>query len=92
VQDEAYKYVHFAALPPLFFDLRADPNQFSNLATDPAHAGLVRDYAQKALSWRLIHADRTLTHFRATPQGLEERKWARDDEGEPGRGFDVAAQ
>jgi arylsulfatase A-like enzyme len=92
VQDEAYKYVHFAALPPLFFDLRADPNQFRNLAADPAHAALVRDYAQKALSWRLIHADRTLTHFRATPQGLEERKWARDDNAEPKRGFDVAAQ
>lgn len=73
VQDERYKYVHFAALPPLFFDLAKDPDQFVNLAEDPAYAALVRDYAQKALSWRLIHADRTLTHFRATPRGLEER-------------------
>ena len=73
VQDARYKYVHFAALPALFFDLQADPHQFVNLADDPAHAALVRDYAQKALSWRLTHADRTLTHFRATPQGLENR-------------------
>ncbi len=73
VQDENYKYVHFAALPPLFFDLRRDPNQFVNLAEDPAYAALVRDYAQKALSWRLTHADRTLTHFRSSPRGLEER-------------------
>nr|WP_314071017.1 phosphoric/sulfuric ester hydrolase PehA [uncultured Roseococcus sp.] len=73
VQDSRYKYVHFAALPPLFFDLQADPHQFRNLAEDPAHASLVKDYAQKALSWRLTHAERTLTHFRATPQGLEER-------------------
>lgn len=73
VQDERYKYVHFAALPPLFFDLSRDPHQFINLADDPAHAERVRDYAQKALSWRLSHADRTLTHYRSTPQGLEER-------------------
>lgn len=73
VQDEHYKYVHFAALPPLFFDLRTDPHQFVNLAQDPAYAALLRDYAQKALSWRLTHADRTLTHFRSSPHGLEER-------------------
>ena len=36
VQDEAFKYVHFAALPPLFFDLKADPHQFVNRAGDPA--------------------------------------------------------
>jgi arylsulfatase A-like enzyme len=74
VQDENYKYVHFAALPPLFFDLRADPAQLNNLAGDPAQAGRMRDYAQKMLSWRLRHADKTLTGFRATPQGLEHRR------------------
>jgi arylsulfatase A-like enzyme len=73
IQDAHYKYVHFAALPPLFFDLRDDPHQFRNLAEDPGYASLVKDYAQKALSWRLRHAERTLTHHRATPQGLETR-------------------
>jgi arylsulfatase A-like enzyme len=73
VQDARFKYVHFAALPPLFFDLSTDPDCFENLADDPAHAALVRDYAQRALSHRMKHAERTLTHFRATPQGLEER-------------------
>jgi arylsulfatase A-like enzyme len=76
IQDERYKYVHFTALPPLFFDLARDPHGFENLAEDPAHAALVRDYAQKALSHRMRHAERTLTHFRATPQGLEERAGA----------------
>ncbi|TKI03950.1 phosphoric/sulfuric ester hydrolase PehA [Martelella alba] len=73
IQDEAYKYVHFAALPPLLFDLKKDPRQFNNLADDPAYVGIVKDYAQKALSWRLRHADRTLTAYRSTPDGLENR-------------------
>jgi len=73
IQDDRFKYVHFAALPPLFFDLRRDPHCFANLAEHPAYATLVKDYAQKALSKRMRHAERTLTHFRATPQGLEER-------------------
>ena len=73
VQDASYKYVHFAALPPLFFDLETDPNQFHNRADDPKMAELVRDYAQRALSWRLRHADRTLTHYRSTPEGLDMR-------------------
>jgi arylsulfatase A-like enzyme len=73
VQDNDFKYVHFAALPPLLFDLAEDPHCFVNLADEPAHAGVVRDYAQKALSHRMKHAERTLTHFRATPQGLQER-------------------
>lgn len=70
VQDENYKYVHFAALPPLFFDLKNDPHEFVNLAADPAYASLVLQYAQKTLSWRLSYADRTLTHYRSGPDGL----------------------
>ncbi|MBI0535055.1 DUF4976 domain-containing protein [Roseomonas sp. KE2513] len=73
VQDKRWKYVHFAALPPLLFDLEKDPHCFTDLAGDPAQAAVVRDYAQRALSHRMSHAERTLTHFRATPQGLEER-------------------
>ena len=74
IQDREAKYVHFAALPPLFFDLREDPHQFTNRADDPACAMRVKDYAQRLLTHRLRHAERTLTHFRATPHGLEERK------------------
>jgi arylsulfatase A-like enzyme len=73
IQDDHYKYVHFAALPPLLFDLERDPDQFVNRAADPTYADIVRSYAQKALSWRMVHADRSLTHFRTTPRGLEKR-------------------
>ena len=73
LQDTRYKYVHFDALPPLFFDLEADPGQFRNLATDPAYASRMLEYAQKMLSWRLHHADRTLTGYSASPHGLVDR-------------------
>jgi arylsulfatase A-like enzyme len=74
VRDEHHKYVHFAALPPLFFDLGADPNEMANRASDPAAGPSMLDLAQKMLSWRLEHAERTLTGYRASPQGLEARK------------------
>lgn len=74
LQDAEAKYVHFAGLPPLFFDTRQDPHQFRNLAGEAAQASRVKDYAQRLLSHRMRHADRTLSHFRATPAGLEERR------------------
>jgi arylsulfatase A-like enzyme len=70
VQDEHYKYVHFAALPPLFFDLREDPSQLRNVATQTSYARPMLHYAQKMLNWRLQHADRTLTGYAASPEGL----------------------
>ena len=76
IQDRQYKYVHFDALPPLFFDLQADPGQFHNLADDPAYAPRVLEYAQKMLTWRLHHADRTLTGYSASPEGLVDRRSA----------------
>jgi arylsulfatase A-like enzyme len=73
IQNDRYKYVHFAALPPLFFDLENDPHQLRNLAQDPAYASQMLDMAQKMLNWRLKHADRTLTGYAATPEGLLSR-------------------
>jgi arylsulfatase A-like enzyme len=76
VRGERDKYVHFAALPPLFFDLHDDPHERNDRASDPACGARLLESAQKLLSWRLEHAERTLTGFRATPEGLEERRGA----------------
>ena len=73
IQDESYKYVHFTDLPPLFFDLKADPGELRNLAGDPAQQGRMLEYAQKMLSWRMRYAERTLTHYAASPEGLRVR-------------------
>jgi hypothetical protein len=79
IRDERYKYVHFADLPPLFFDLENDPHEFHDLAGDPAHHGLVLEYAQKMLSWRMSHAERTLANTRLGPQGIVEHRPPRRD-------------
>jgi arylsulfatase A-like enzyme len=73
IRDVRYKYVHFAALPPLLFDLAADPHEMRNLADRPEMAATVRDYAQKMLNWRLTHAERTLTNMQLTREGVFSR-------------------
>lgn len=73
IRDERYKYVHFAGLPPLFFDLAGDPDELTNRAGDPAYLALVLVYAQKLLSWRMNHDDRTLSHLHLGPGGMISR-------------------
>jgi arylsulfatase A-like enzyme len=63
IRDRQYKYVHFAALPPILYDIVRDPEEKNNLATDAAYAGIVAEYAQKMLSWRMTYAERTLTRY-----------------------------
>jgi arylsulfatase A-like enzyme len=70
IRGARYKYVHFAALPPLFFDLQEDPDELHDRARDSAYQPLVLAHAQKLLSWRMAHEDRTLSHFHLGPGGL----------------------
>jgi arylsulfatase A-like enzyme len=72
VRGERFKYVHFAALPPLLFDLENDPDETRNRAGDPAYAGHALSMAQKMLDWRLSKAERTLTGIRLTSRGPQE--------------------
>jgi arylsulfatase A-like enzyme len=77
LRDAHGKYVHFSghpALPPIFFDIDADPAQISNVAADPAYADRILDYAQRMLAWRMQHTERTLTGMKLTMHaGLVER-------------------
>ena len=65
-----WKYVHFAALPPLLFDLEADPDNLVNVADDPAYAATRIMMAEKLLSWRARHLDQTLALQELTPKGV----------------------
>jgi arylsulfatase A-like enzyme len=74
IRDHDYKYVHFAALPPLFFDLRQDPGEFVNQAENPQYQPLVREYAQKMLSLKMNHAERGLTEIMLGKGGAVTRR------------------
>ena len=74
LRDRRYKYVHCTALPPALYDLTRDPGELVNCAADPAYVRVVAEYAQRMLTWRMRHAERTLTHLSATPNGLVDRR------------------
>jgi arylsulfatase A-like enzyme len=67
-----WKYVHFAALPALLFDLENDPDEMNDLSSDPAYAGIMLEMAQKMLSWRLKHQEHVLTNLHNGPNGVED--------------------
>jgi arylsulfatase A-like enzyme len=74
IRDDLYKYVHFAALPPLLFDVAGDPDEFVNLAGRPEHRDTELHYARRLLSWRLANQERVLANMHVGPGGLFERK------------------
>jgi choline-sulfatase len=38
-----YKYVHYVGMPPMLFDLEADPREQNDLGVDPAHKAVVTE-------------------------------------------------
>jgi arylsulfatase A-like enzyme len=70
IRGKRWKYVHFAALPPLLFDLEADPHESRNLAGDPAMRDVLLDCAQRMLDWRLTAQERTMTNMHVGKGGL----------------------
>jgi hypothetical protein len=50
-------------MPPILFDLRADPGEFDNVAGRPEHAPTVARYCQKLLRWRMAHEDQRMARW-----------------------------
>jgi arylsulfatase A-like enzyme len=71
--DGRHLYVHFAALPPLLFDLERDPGCTADLASTPEAAPILLRHAQAMLSWRMLANERRLTGCALTPAGLAGR-------------------
>jgi len=59
VRDDRFKFVAFGeeAVPPLLFDLRADPGEFVNVAQRSEYAAAVAEYAQHLIRWRIRNED-----------------------------------
>ena len=72
-----WKYVFFAALPPLLFDLQNDPYEMNDLAPDPAYQSVLLEMAHKMLSWRLVHQEHVLTNLHNGPNGVVDLRRAR---------------
>ena len=73
IRTARWKYVHFATLPPLLFDLEADPDNLRNLANERAHAAVRIEMAERLLSWRTKHLDQSLALKELTPNGVVSR-------------------
>ena len=63
VRTERLKYVHFAGLPPVLFDLAADPHELCNCVADPACQALRIEGLDRMMTWRQQHEERALTGF-----------------------------
>jgi len=76
IRDAATKYVHFAGLPPLLFDLEADPGETRNLAQEPAWRERRLELAEFLLAHRAAHLDQTLALTALTERGpVSELPW-----------------
>ena len=64
IRDDHYKYVHFADLPALLFDIKNDPEELIDISED--HPQIVALYARALLSWRMRSTDKTLSHLLIT--------------------------
>ena len=74
LRTDKLKYVHFAGLPPVLFDLADDPHELINRAGDPAKASLRLEGLERMMTWRQRSEERTLTGFLA-----RSGKFYRDD-------------
>ena len=68
LRDKDYKYVQFAdpAMPPLLFDLRADPDELDDVAGRPEHAARVTACCQALLRWRMVSEDQRMARWAAS--------------------------
>lgn len=64
LRERRWKYVHFGGgVPPMLFDLEADPTETRNLADLPAHAAEVSRLRQRLIDRMTERRDRRLTHL-----------------------------
>ena len=65
VRTDRLKYVHFAGLPPVLFDLHEDPHELVNRADDPGARLLRLEGLDRMMTWRQRFEERTLTGYLA---------------------------
>ncbi|MBX2826254.1 MAG: alkaline phosphatase family protein [Gammaproteobacteria bacterium] len=69
IRDNNYKYVNFAGMPPLLFDLAEDPGETINRAEYESYQSIRLYLAEKLLRWRAEHLDQSLALTQAGEGG-----------------------
>ncbi len=77
VRDRTHKYVHFAGLPPLLFDMVRDPAECTNVIGAADQVPHALRMAQKLATWTLSKAERTMTGMKLTKDGLKQAETSR---------------
>lgn len=67
VRDAAVNYWYFPGLDDVLFDLRADPDEFVNVARDPAYKRVIDDCRGRLLDHLAIFTDRRRLDWRCDP-------------------------
>lgn len=79
VRDAEFKYVHFNGLPDMLFDLRTDPNEFANIAQNPAYKEVIHTYRERLLDWRQRTEDDSRGSQLMARLGRSGVSWVPDD-------------
>ena len=70
IRSHKYKLIHFnGGLPPLLYDIVADSNEMTNLATEPEYFKILLDMTQKLLNHRMKNAKHSLSEIMLTKNG-----------------------
>tara|TARA_B100000945_G_C19907260_1_gene378956 strand:- start:56 stop:538 length:483 start_codon:yes stop_codon:yes gene_type:complete len=69
IRNSEWKYVHFPAFEPLLYNIKNDPNEKINLATNSKYDKIKNDMLGKLLSHRIRHSERQMTNTKLTSSG-----------------------
>ena len=69
IRTDEWKYVHFPAFEPLLYNIKNDPNEKVNLATNSKYDKIKSEMLSKLLSHRIRHSERQMTNTKLTSEG-----------------------
>ncbi len=69
IRNDKWKYVHFPAFPPLLYNIKNDPEEKVNLASNKKYDKIKTEMLSKILSHRIRHSEREISNIKLTLNG-----------------------